>query len=553
MGVPKFFRWLSERYPLVNQRVLEKSQTDCFYLDMNGIIHNSFQKALEESNFGKEEVFQKIFSYTNHLFRIVRPRKLIYLAIDGVAPRAKMNQQRSRRFRSAKDLDKKEIEILFEKNYSNSISNDSNCITPGTKFMSDLSVSFKEWIGNKIKTDPEWQQGCDVIFSGSEVPGEGEHKIMNFIRKMKKYDIYKGNELKHCLYGLDADLIMLGLVSREKHFTLLREKLIGNNKSFGKKVTNGSLKKNGPASDEFHLLEISLLRDMLFLEFKPRENFGYTYILERVVDDFAFMCMLIGNDFLPSLPHLDIASGGLNLLVRSYKEIQKDIKGYLTLGCKMHLGRVEIFLEKLSSEAEGVYFFKKNRQSKDSDKIINYKIDYYETKFGENLKDIFNLSKLKSLKEKYIEGLNWCLNYYHNGCPSWNWFFPGYYAPLASDLYGLSELNIRFNKGRPFEPITQLLAVLPPKSSNLLPKSLANLMVEKDSPISDFYPENFQIDMNGKRNIWEGIVLLPFIDQKTLLKEVENSRKKTKLSDEECIRNSFGKDIVFYSKLNDKC
>jgi 5'-3' exoribonuclease 1 len=98
---------------------------------------------------------------------------------------------------------------------------------------------------------------------------------------MKKYDIYKGNELKHCLYGLDADLIMLGLVSREKHFTLLREKLIGNSKSFGKKVTNGSLKNNGPASDEFHLLEISLLRDMLFLEFKPRENFGYTYISTR--------------------------------------------------------------------------------------------------------------------------------------------------------------------------------------------------------------------------------------------------------------------------------
>jgi len=107
MGVPKFFRWLSERYPLVNQRVLEKNQTDCFYLDMNGIIHNSFQKALEESNFGQEEVFQKIFSYTSHLFRIVRPRKLIYFAIDGVAPRAKMNQQRSRRFRSVKDLDKR--------------------------------------------------------------------------------------------------------------------------------------------------------------------------------------------------------------------------------------------------------------------------------------------------------------------------------------------------------------------------------------------------------------------------------------------------------------
>ena len=62
---------------------------------------------------------------------------------------------------------------------------------------------------------------------------------------------------------------------------------------------------------------------------------------------------------------------------------------------------------------------------------------------------------------------------------------------------------------------------------------------------NDFYSISF-----NKPYYILGII---FIDQKTLLKEVENSRKKTKLSDEECIRNSFGKDIVFYSKLNDKC
>jgi len=550
MGVPKFFRWLSERYPLVNQRVLEKNQTDCFYLDMNGIIHNSFQKALEESNFGQEEIFQKIFSYTSHLFRIVRPRKLIYLAIDGVAPRAKMNQQRSRRFRSVKDMDEKQAKKFYKKNVSDNIPVDSNCITPGTKFMSDLSVSFKEWLEYKTKNDPEWQQGCDVIFSGPEVPGEGEHKIMNFIRKMKKYSIYEKKNLKHCLYGLDADLIMLGLVSREKHFTLLREKLIGNGKTSGKSLLMGSGRKNGPASDEFHLLEVSLLRDMLFLEFKPRETFTYKYILERVVDDFAFMCMLIGNDFLPPLPHLDIASGGLNLLVRTYKEIQKDIKGYLTFKSKMHLGRVEIFLEKLSSEAEGVYFFKKNKYSKDSEKIINYKIDYYLSKFGANLGDKNNKTRLSILKEKYIEGLNWCLSYYHHGCPSWNWFFPGYFAPLGSDLSCLSDLKIKFNKGRPFEPIIQLLAVLPPKSSCLLPESLADLMVKEDSPISDFYPENFQIDMNGKKNIWEGIVLLPFIEQDKLLEEVKKNKTKSKFLFEEEARNCFAKDVIFYSNYD---
>ena len=114
---------------------------------------------------------------------------------------------------------------------------------------------------------------------------------------MRQYATYDSSNLKHCLYGLDADLIMLGLVSREKHFTLLREKLIGNKKPIGRSLKNSSSGKTGPASDEFHLLEVSLLRDMLFLEFKPRENFIYSYDLERIVDDFAFMCMLIGNDF----------------------------------------------------------------------------------------------------------------------------------------------------------------------------------------------------------------------------------------------------------------
>jgi len=72
-------------------------------------------------------------------------------------------------------------------------------------------------------------------------------------------------------------------------------------------------------------------------------------------------------------------------------------------------------------------------------------------------------------------------------------------------------------------------------------------MIENDSPISDFYPENFQIDMNGKRNIWEGIVLLPFIEQEKLLGEVEKTKKKSKLSVEEENRNSFAKDLIFIS------
>jgi 5'-3' exoribonuclease 1 len=109
-----------------------------------------------------------------------------------VAPRAKMNQQRSRRFRSAKEL---ESEYTIRQKDEDSealdiINFDSNCITPGTAFMERLSYQFKKWIQYQVNNDREWQQGCDVVFSGADVPGEGEHKIMNFIRKMQKHGKY---------------------------------------------------------------------------------------------------------------------------------------------------------------------------------------------------------------------------------------------------------------------------------------------------------------------------------------------------------------------------
>nr|UXY87457.1 dhm exonuclease [Cryptomonas sp.] len=540
MGVPKFFRWLTERYPLINQRVLDKNEFDCFYLDMNGIIHTCSRGVDLNCISKNEELFQKIFVYTEHLFRIIRPRKLMFLAIDGVAPRAKMNQQRSRRFRSIKELEKnhsRNFEIEKRTDLVD-VQFDSNCITPGTQFMKDLSNSFKKWINDKLKYDFEWQQGCDIIFSGSDVPGEGEHKIMNYIRKIQLTREYNNKQnLKHCLYGLDADLIMLGLVTHEKNFTLLREKLT--------KYSSKNL--NIPASDGFHLLEISLLRDMLYLEFKPRENLSFIYNTERIVDDFIFMCMLIGNDFLPSLPHLEIASGGLNLLVRSYKEIQAGLNGYLTKKHQIHIGRVEFFFEKISNEAEELFFF---HQKEKLGSTENYKIQYYLSKLNFNPNTSSGSIFFSKLKSDYIIGLHWCLYYYHIGCPSWDWFYPEYYSPLSSDLKSLSDIKIEFTKGRPFEPLIQLLAVLPPKSSLFLPPAFADLMVNKQSPIIQFYPQDYKIDLNGKRNIWEGVALLPFINQEKLIDTVNKFGKRDKLLSEEKVRNCFGKDIIFVKNFS---
>ena len=202
MGVPKFYRWLSERYPLINQKVTATSRAECdnLYLDMNGIIHNSAHSddLTDELRLRltEQQIFTNVFKYLDKLFRLVRPRKLLYMALDGVAPRAKMNQQRQRRFRSAAEaasalqLARQRGDVLGDLQPF-----DSNQITPGTEFMKRLSDALKYFIRRKMKEDSAWQR-IKVVLSGSEVPGEGEHKIMLFIRNIKMQANYNPN-LRH--------------------------------------------------------------------------------------------------------------------------------------------------------------------------------------------------------------------------------------------------------------------------------------------------------------------------------------------------------------------
>jgi 5'-3' exoribonuclease 2 len=87
--------------------------------------------------------------------------------------------------------------------------------------MHRLSIALKAYLLERANTDPLWKD-LVFIFSDAFVPGEGEHKILDFIRSQRAQPGYEPNT-SHCIYGADADLIMLGLSTHEAHFFVLRE------------------------------------------------------------------------------------------------------------------------------------------------------------------------------------------------------------------------------------------------------------------------------------------------------------------------------------------
>ena len=620
-GIPKMFRWLTDQYPnILNRRLGSASSIppiDNFYLDMNGIIHPCTHGNNEDeiTILDETEMFKKIFGYVDRLYKIVQPRKVLYLAVDGVAPRAKMNQQRSRRFRSSKEAEDLAAKLLArDGSLPEAEAFDSNCITPGTDFMLKLGLAMRKWIEYKQKTDPVWKNGCDVVVSGPDVPGEGEHKVMDYIRETKA--LYDGENpsnshphwqpnLTHVLYGLDADLIMLGLATHEPDFLLLREKMSVVMAGRGRHKHRKKKDMLDYTRDDFELLQISALREMFQIQFRKFADSGrlnVPYDVQRVIDDFIFVCMFVGNDFLPHVPHLEIDNGALSLMLNNYIDLLPEWGGYLTDKGKIHPARLEQFFYNLAvfeeehfrrrayeenepgwglgteNELEQDDFFggwygdtptpmmakeanqglvvetnvfgeaasdededsSSTPEMKALDKTIKSKVEkkfkklhprdasrsyrefYYESKLG-----ISPLATRRSEAQRdrraitrdYLEGLHWNLNYYHNGCCSWSWYFPHLYAPLSTDManlyefYGDEDIDVKDNDGfrefpfedtEPFPPLAQLLSVLPPQSANLLPPVLGELMTEPSSPLAPYYPNDFDSDPNGKRQPWEG-------------------------------------------------
>ncbi|KAH3800347.1 hypothetical protein DPMN_153980 [Dreissena polymorpha] len=247
------------------------------------------------------------------------------------------------------------------------------------------------------------------------------------------------------------------------------------------------------------------------------------------------MGFLVGNDFIPHLPNLDINNDALHLLWRTYMEVLPHCGGYINNGGRLNLERFEKYLAELSKfdfdtfsqqagdlklrESKKAYDF--SEKYSDEDTLYNkYKRNYYMTKMKY---EHVTPEVLRDQAEGYVRGIQWILLYYYEGVPSWSWFYPHHYAPYMSDVKDFKDMSLTFDLGTPFLPFEQLMAVLPAASKDLLPPPYQSLMINDSSPVIDFYPPQFETDLNGKQQDWEAVVLIPFIDENRLLEAIRSA------------------------------
>jgi len=348
MGIPKFAYFISQRYPLIVKKIKEKidvPEIDNFYLDLNSIIHNvshgnSILISCQKRSY--EDIYLDTCDTIEKLFQIIKPKNLLFISVDGVAPRTKMNQQRIRRYKKDTNITTEELEIIKEKGIDINNRFNSDAISAGTKFMFDLTTYIKNFIIKKKKSDKNWAK-IEIILTGADVPGEGEHKILEYIRTFKKSEGYKNN-IRHCIYGLDADLVMLALISHEPNVVLLREDNILMKKKKRLLAKKGiELRTNKEKEDEpYEFFLISVLREYLELEFHDvKDKIKFEFNMERIIDDFIFLCFFIGNDFLPNLYSFAIETGAMDYLFEFYKDCLPELEGYITEQGKIDFSRAK--------------------------------------------------------------------------------------------------------------------------------------------------------------------------------------------------------------------
>ncbi|MFK5969988.1 MAG: hypothetical protein QM487_07725 [Candidatus Marithrix sp.] len=540
MAIPGFFGgWLSRKVYRAVLNSLPRSKKTGYPIpvsslsfDLNGTIHKALNLVLEDkNNIGlseydiKSKIKEKLQEILIKEITRINPRDVLILAVDGVAPGAKMQQQRSRREKSAS--------VGAEFSQFN-----RNAITPGTDFMIELDEFIRQMIKNKSIIMPP-----KVIYSSHLVPGEGEHKIMDYYRNGEIDSVDESGKFRgiNVLYGLDTDLIMLSLVSPLPNIYLARE------------------------SDE-GVINIGVLKQEL-------KNL---YQIEG--HDFVVLMFLIGNDFLPHIPSLEGIADAVNIILKTFQSGDYEITTKNSDGnIVINWPSLRVFLKNLSNKETGLLTNIINKKGVNKPETLDlairsngkfyyndYRTFWYLNVLGfrgevDLINKISQLTNIKlpnkrsSILERtqnnkrpgkiedhgisegqvhdvsaaYLTTVSWTYLYYTQGTAAINqdWSFPYLHGPLLQDLAKTSETftpnGFQVYDGMlTFNALQQLIAVLPVDSVNLLPVELKPL-AGYNSIIRDLYPNGFETEITNKKFIDKGTAIIPIIDRNRIINAID--------------------------------
>jgi 5'-3' exoribonuclease 1 len=511
MGIPGFFRQVIERIPGAVLRSLPDG-TSSLSLDMGGMIHKAKSKVYSLDDSGdRRQYLQSLEDLKNtdpavlearfhaevdrmilEALDFVNPLDSLFIGFDGVAPAGKMQQQRSRREKSSR--------------VSHLSSFDPNSLSPGTPFMQRLDSHMNLFlVQNKLLLPP------NVIYSSHLVPGEAEHKIMDYYRsgQMSKF---ASRGINHVIYGLDADLILLSILSPLDNIFICRE-------------------------DASEVIDIEVVKAYLKSDIDTSSR--------DVLSDFTVMMSLLGNDFLPHSPIM----GRLGTTISMFLDIYRQGQYSLTSGGSINWpGFREFIAAVISRQGELISDVLKQQEHLEDihkNKILTSSVlpdgtfdiagftnSWYlhalsprNPSYASRIEELTGVSLQPESQDvvqmciDYCRTIDWVYRYYSLGGSgiSHSWGYPHYHTPLLDSIYEvLDGVDYIRGAGPPTIPdpeftiVHQLLAILPPSSVNLLPLPYRKLMM-LGSHISDMYPSDFQSELLGDSRPEMAIPLVPIL------------------------------------------
>tara|TARA_A100001011_G_C14321225_1_gene850768 strand:+ start:8932 stop:10455 length:1524 start_codon:yes stop_codon:yes gene_type:complete len=492
MGIPSYFNFILRNHSKI---IRNKNQikSDYLFVDANSLIYdciNEFQSEIPDENI---VIFNKVYASMMNLIKQINPTNKTFLCFDGVPPYAKMNQQRQRRFKGSltnKTLGK-------EKDLWN-----RNQITPGTVFMNELD----QFLMDKFRKE------TNIDFSPSSEPSEGEHKISNIIKSnatFKKHNLV--------IYGLDADLFMLGLLLVHRDY-----------KIFLYKETRHFAYMNKINESENYYFDIVSFSQELSNKLKVN--------VKQAICDYCLMAFLCGNDFLPHLHSINIRHNGIPFIIDNYLKLNGSKYPLINTNTgTINWNHFRRFILKLGEDEENNIIsnlkWKLNQKHKKqplnySDKLellpcFDTEKEEYLYENIENFRDfVFEGIPLKQICCNYVEMIEWTWHYYFNNNVIDN---SKYYlygpAPLLQDILSYiplfnGETFLKPRKTKTIDEICLLFYVLPYEEHDyIIPSKIYDKIHEA---VYDKIPllqeTNYNHDYLMCKYFWECHLELVYID-----------------------------------------